>query len=310
MQAETRVTDTERGRVEAVVKTLAGMKHRGGTVAEIAHDARNMVTALALYCDLLGEPGVLTDEYIHYANELRLVSATSRRLVEKLMLLDVSGAVANDSGMAAGRTGEMVPYQTGRQKAAREQIPREQMGRPLAGRARGPVNWLGEEPMGNLQKELLVNRNVLDTVAGPAIAVTVRAEGGAFPVGLSPVDLTRVLVNLVKNAAEAMGRAGSIQITLRAVPDSQGDVSKVRLAVQDSGHGIPDELLETIFEAGYTRDLQSTDHDLDGGWPSSHRGLGLSITRSIIEAAGGRIWASNRAGGGACFEIELPVEDR
>jgi hypothetical protein len=45
--------DRSRQRVVAVVETLAAMRHRGGTVAEVAHDARNMVTALALYCDLL-----------------------------------------------------------------------------------------------------------------------------------------------------------------------------------------------------------------------------------------------------------------
>jgi two-component system sensor histidine kinase ChvG len=52
-----------------------------------------------------------------------------------------------------------------------------------------------------------------------------------------------------------------------------------------------------------------------GGWTSAHRGLGLSITRSIVEAAGGHIYATNRIGpgtesGGARFEIVLPVFNR
>ena len=51
----------ERKRVEAVVETLATMGCQGESVAEVAHDARNMVTALGLYCDLLEEPGVLCD---------------------------------------------------------------------------------------------------------------------------------------------------------------------------------------------------------------------------------------------------------
>ena len=46
----------ERKRVEAVVETLATLHNRGETLAEVAHDARNMVTALGLYCDLLEEP--------------------------------------------------------------------------------------------------------------------------------------------------------------------------------------------------------------------------------------------------------------
>ena len=78
----------ERKRVEAVVETLATLRSEGENLAEVAHDARNMVTALGLYCDLLEEPGVLATPYLHYGNELRLVAAASRRLVEKLVALD------------------------------------------------------------------------------------------------------------------------------------------------------------------------------------------------------------------------------
>ncbi len=55
------------------------------TVAALAHDARNLITALGLYCDLLDEPGVLTPPFAHYGNELRLVAAAGRRLVSKLV---------------------------------------------------------------------------------------------------------------------------------------------------------------------------------------------------------------------------------
>ena len=78
----------KRKRVEAVVETLATPRSEGENLAEVAHDARNMVTALGLYCDLLEEPGVLATPFLHYGNELRLVAAASRRLVEKLVALD------------------------------------------------------------------------------------------------------------------------------------------------------------------------------------------------------------------------------
>ena len=81
----------ERKRVEAVVETLATLRCQGESVAEVAHDARNMVTALGLYCDLLEEPGVLATPFTHYGSELRLVAAASRRLVEKLVALDAAG---------------------------------------------------------------------------------------------------------------------------------------------------------------------------------------------------------------------------
>ena len=66
-------------------------------------------------------------------------------------------------------------------------------------------------PIANLAAELLANRNLLSALAGPSIALTVETEGGARPVRLTGEDLTRVLVNLVKNAAEAMPAGGRIQ---------------------------------------------------------------------------------------------------
>ncbi len=94
---DTASSGAERKRVEAVVETLAKLRSHGETLAEVAHDARNMVTALGLYCDLLEEPGVLTTPYPHYGNELRLVAAASRRLVEKLVALDAGSAPAAGS---------------------------------------------------------------------------------------------------------------------------------------------------------------------------------------------------------------------
>src|SRR5580658_7709406 len=76
-------------RVRAVVETLADLRSPTETVAEVAHDARNMVTALGLYCDLLEEPGVLAAPFAHYGSELRLVASASRRLVEKLVAIEI-----------------------------------------------------------------------------------------------------------------------------------------------------------------------------------------------------------------------------
>jgi signal transduction histidine kinase len=77
------------------------------------------------------------------------------------------------------------------------------------------------------------------------------------------------------------------------------------LTVEDTGPGIPRKALEKIFESGYTtRTSSGSGH---GVWPASHHGLGLSITRSIVEAAGGRIHAANCLPSGARFEIELPI---
>jgi signal transduction histidine kinase len=278
--------------VEAVVETLTHMRQRGGTLAEVAHDARNVVTALALYCDLLEEPGVLAEGYGHYASELRLLAAASRRLVEKLVMLDERESDdLEDLGLRAG---------LGAEAAVRH----------AAISAVHPAQRLPNDAIENLQEELLANRNLLDAMAGLAISVTVRTEGGARPVRLSSEDLTRVLVNLVKNAAEAMRRAGQIEIRLSERPDENGNPASLVLTVDDTGPGIAPENLERIFEAGFTTHSAGADREGDGGWPATHRGLGLAITRSVIETAGGQIRAVNREGGGARFEIELPIRMR
>ncbi len=77
--------ETEQKRVDKVVGILSMVTTRGDDLAEIVHDACNMVTALDLYCDLLQGPGVLAAPFAHYSGELRLVAAASRRLVDKLI---------------------------------------------------------------------------------------------------------------------------------------------------------------------------------------------------------------------------------
>ena len=287
----------ERRRVEAVVETLANLRSPGESLAAVAHDARNMVTALGLYCDLLEEPGVLATPFAHYGSELRLVAAASRRLVEKLVALDAQADLpaGAEDGSQSWPSPTGWPFPAAAQASARR------------GRA-GRSDALPALPIGNLAAELLANRNLLAALAGPAIAVMVDAEGGAHPVRLNAEDLTRILVNLVKNAAEAMPKGGRIHISLRAQRAAGGAAKRLALSIEDNGAGIPQNALEKIFEAGFT--TRGRDAAQNGGWPAAHRGLGLAITRSIVEAAGGRIFAANRGAPGARLEIELPVWTR
>ena len=322
-----------RRRVETVVETLATMHGRGETLAEVAHDARNMVTALGLYCDLLDEPGVLAAQFRHYGNELRLVSAASRRLVEKLIALDTreapQAAVAlTDASAPPSIAG---PGQAGYNPFRRSPFE------PSASWALLPA-----PPIRNLAREVLASRNLLAALAGPAIALTVDAQGGALPVQLNGEDLTRVMVNLVRNAAAAMPAGGRIRIALTeqhaagaAGPGALGPVECLVLTVEDNGPGIAAEALETVFASGYTTHSTNVGHAAGDGRTGSHRGLGLAISRSIVEAAGGRIRAirsdtsagvaadtssagsfssgsrsSDSRSSGACIQIVFPVASR
>jgi signal transduction histidine kinase len=321
-QAEqSRGTDgAERKRVEAVVETLATLRSEGETLAEVAHDARNMVTALRLYCDLLEEPGVLAAPFIHYGGELRLVAAASTRLVEKLVALDARAISGGAFSQAALRIPGRHPMATSMGDAFEE----DRSGKGGLGQGRlgmGSVQrdglepgrlerWdpMPSDPIDNLAQELEATRSLLAALAGPSIALTMDADEGAKPVWLTGEDLTRVMVNLVKNAAEAMPAGGQIELGLRELPRNTGDKPRLMLTIADNGPGIPHSSLERVFESGYTTHARGSSET--GGWLAAHRGLGLSISRSIVEGAGGQVHAVERPGAGVSIEIELPVRSR
>jgi signal transduction histidine kinase len=262
----------------------------GANLAEVAHEARNMVAALGLYCDLLEEPGVLAATHRHYGTELQMVAAASRRLVERLMTL---GGQEKPSIAPAGNTTQINSPLS---------LPEVAANKPKT------TKYWDEMPpklIGDLAWELQTNRNLLAALAGPAVTVTVNAVGGALPVRLNSEDLTRILVNLAKNSADAMPDGGRIQLILRECPAAAGEGPRLILNFEDNGLGIPPKALEKIFEIGYT--TRSKTGCAGESWQTEHRGLGLSITRSIVESAGGQIRAANRDPLGACFQIELPV---
>ena len=269
----------------------------GDSAAELAHDARNLITALELYCCLLGERGVLSPGFGHFAGELMLVAEAGRRLVEKLSRYvpdaggdmeprQEAGGSHSSAGMGAG-TGTGLGPRLKAGTGARH--PNAGFEEPLP------------EPIASVAAELAAKRNLMMALAGPGIVVALDLNGGELAVGLTREDLTRILVNLVKNAVEALPDGGRIDLSLS---EFHADGAPwLALRVDDTGPGIPESALESIFEAGYsTRARRGRD-----GSPPLRRGLGLSITRAIVEAAGGTISAANRPQGGARFEIELPA---
>jgi PAS domain S-box-containing protein len=107
------------------------------------------------------------------------------------------------------------------------------------------------------------------------------------------VQLQQVIINLIINAIEAMSGVGKASRGL-LIGSGQEPSGGVLVSVQDSGPGLDVEDLRRLFDAFYTTK--------PGGM-----GMGLSICRSIIEAHGGRIWASRNAGPGATLQFTLPV---
>lgn len=128
----------------------------------------------------------------------------------------------------------------------------------------------------------------------PNVVATWAADDSLW-IEADPDYVERALINLARNAARAAGAAGSIAIS--AVPF--GD--QVHIRVDDSGAGIAPDDIARVFER-FFRGNGERSTDNQGG-----AGLGLAITKRLLELQGGRIWADNLSPQGARFTIELPA---
>jgi signal transduction histidine kinase len=275
------------------------LREQGGdalALAGIAHDARNLVTALGLCAELIGEPGVLSPVHGHFATEIRSITTASANLVKRIAALARTAAQAN-------------PAQATTVRAVEATVP--------------------DTPVADLSEAVRQMGSLLSAVAGPVTELQIACLPCRGQLRLSEESLSRILVNLVRNAADARPTGGRIRITTQRgggesflwtldgeTPAEQSAQylwddaphpsttlpHTVLLTVEDDGPGIPTEFLERVFDAGFTT--------RQGGrsWPESqHHGLGLSIVRQLVEEAGGTVRAMIPPSGGGRFEIELPL---
>ncbi len=105
------------------------------------------------------------------------------------------------------------------------------------------------------------------------------------------VQVQQVLLNLIRNSMDAMETSPTRELVISIAPI---DGNQVRISVADSGEGIAKEITEQLFQPFVTTKRQGM-------------GVGLSISRTIIEAHGGRIWAEPNPGGGTIFNFTLEV---
>jgi signal transduction histidine kinase len=159
-------------------------------------------------------------------------------------------------------------------------------------------------------------REVLALVRGDLLKhqISVRAElaKGLPDVTADRVQLQQVVMNLITNAIDAMKSVKDRQHVLRVTSaiqegsqdrdevgdktgakDGDHDGNVVRVAIEDTGAGIDPDKADRLFDAFFT----TKPHGM---------GMGLAISRSIIEAHGGRLWVTKGAGHGSVFWFELP----
>jgi two-component system, LuxR family, sensor kinase FixL len=140
---------------------------------------------------------------------------------------------------------------------------------------------------------------VADLVRSDAAARHIRLEL-AVPLHLPPVfgdlvHLQQVLLNLIVNGMDAVdGAKGGRRVSVAAALDGS---KAIEIAVSDSGPGVPADQLAHIFDPFFTT-------------KPNGMGMGLAISRTIIETHNGRLWAENREKGGASFRFTLPISDK
>lgn len=125
-----------------------------------------------------------------------------------------------------------------------------------------------------------------------AIRADVKLSDGLPPVDVVPVEIEQVIVNLARNAIEAMSGSSEREKQL-AVLTRSASANGVEVAIGDSGPGLPPREIGDVFDPFVTTKPDGL-------------GMGLAITRSIVEAHGGRIWVESTSRLGTTFVFSLP----
>lgn len=125
------------------------------------------------------------------------------------------------------------------------------------------------------------------------ITLTLEAADSLRPIWADPNQIRQVLINLLSNAIQATPKGG--QVSVRVEPTDMG----VSIAVIDTGSGIPKEHLEKIFEPFFSTKS-----------PGEGTGLGLFVTREIVEKFGGTMAVSSRLGNGTRFTVQIPDQGK
>ncbi|RAK58104.1 hybrid sensor histidine kinase/response regulator [Phenylobacterium deserti] len=222
--------------------------------------------------------GQLTGGVAHDFNNLLMVVSGQAELLRRRLADDPRAAKALDAIDMASRRGQDLT----RHLLA---FARRQRLRPMAVA---------------LSDRAAALQEVLDTSLGRSIHVTVDLPEALWPVEVDPGELELALLNMAVNARDAMPGGGAISIrgenrTLKAgeVEDLAGD--HVALTIQDTGQGIPPDILARVFEPFFTT------KEVNRG-----TGLGLSQVYGFVQQSGGRVTVDSHLGRGTTFTIYLP----
>ena len=264
----------------------------------LLHDARNLMGTIGLYCDLLSMPGVLKPEHREYPEELRLLGARSKSLIDHLMqslfaLEDRDTAPVDSPRARVEETSSRRGAKSGKTGGGREDTVKPVSLRSVVERCSGLLSRVA-------------NGRTIEIEYGPAAAVAVRVRDEV---------VERILVNLVRNAAAAMGAQTSpsdqsalgilenspaaIRILVGPLVSSVGEhkpwpFQRVRLVVEDTGRGMDTQQLQRLLAGTGARSRRG-------------HGIGFGVVLDLVAASGGEIRVMSEPQIGTRVQIEWPI---
>lgn len=155
-----------------------------------------------------------------------------------------------------------------------------------------------------VMKRISLNRVIKDAALsirdnlGKNIDLDIQLLDHDIEIELDPDRIAQVLGNILGNAAK-FAKKGKIRIESSPASDNN---SLIEIRISDTAGGIPEEIIPRLFEKFATKDV--------GGNAKQGTGLGLYISKAIVNAHNGKIYAYNNSEGGATFVISLPIEQR
>jgi len=214
------------------------------------------------------------------SHDLRTPLAAIKASAESLLQSDVAWSAEDREGFAAAIVRES-------DRLNRLVANLLDMSRIEGGALRPQRDWYD---LGELVREVMAR--LRPVLAGRSVNLTV--DDKLLPLSLDYLMIDQVLTNLLENATKYTPAGTPIDVRVKRVADT------VRVAVADHGPGIPAGKRAAVFDKFYRLDRRSR---------ASGSGLGLAVSKGLIEGHGGRIWVDETAGGGATFTFEVPLSD-
>ena len=269
---------TESQRIQELLVQTEKMLSLGGIAAGIAHEINNplgIILQSAQNAELRLRPDFAKNRQV--AEELGLHMETMQRYLAARGILDFLADIREAGSRAATIVRTMIDF--GRQSSSH--------------RASCSVQDIVENAISLASKDYDLKKHY----DFKRIFIERDFTLDLPPVFVSASEIEQILLNLLRNAAQALHAAPPADGP-RILVQTRRMGNMVRISVADNGPGIPEDILPHIFEPFFTTKP-----------PGQGTGLGLSVSFFIAQNHGGRLWAESQPGSGAVFHLELPGEE-